>query len=151
MLLVQCLPSALTTNPNSFPLPTTGSLALVCLSDLTGMSDPCHTGFSSIGQAEAFMPAPSIRSWLKGHLSREALRTLSKEISSWDAWVAQSVEHLTSGQVMISQFMGSSATSGSGPTARSLEPALDSVYPSLSAPPLLALSLKINKHLKVKK
>ena len=48
---------------------------------------------------------------------------------------------------MISWFTSSSPTSGSVPTAQSLEPASDSVSPSLSAPPLLALSLsKINKH-----
>ena len=57
------------------------------------------------------------------------------------AWVAQSVEHLTSAQVMISRFVGSSPTLGSVLTVRSLEPASDSVSPSLSAPPLLMLSL----------
>ena len=36
--------------------------------------------------------------------------------------MAQSVEPLTSAQVMISQFMGSSPTSGSVLTAQSLEP-----------------------------
>ena len=60
--------------------------------------------------------------------------------------MAQSVKCLTSAQVMISQFVGSSPTSGSGLTAHSLEPASDSVSPSLSAPPLLALWLsKVNK------
>ena len=67
------------------------------------------------------------------------------------AWVAQSVEHLTSAQVMISWSVGLSPTSGSVLMARSLEPASDSVPPSLSAPPLLMLCLslsvsKINKH-----
>ena len=65
-------------------------------------------------------------------------------------WVAQSVEQPTSAQVMISQSVSSSPASGSVLTAQSLEPALDSVSPSLSAPPLLSnthtLSLsKINK------
>ena len=55
------------------------------------------------------------------------------------AWVAQSVERQTSAQVMISQFMGSSPASGSVLTEQSLEPASDSVSPSLSAPPRLAL------------
>ena len=67
------------------------------------------------------------------------------------AWVAQSVKHLTSAQVMISWFVGSSPASGSVLTARSLEPASDSVSPSLSAPPLLMLCLsvsKINKNIK---
>ena len=33
-----------------------------------------------------------------------------------------------------------------GVHADSVEPAWDSLFPSLSAPPLLSLSLKINKH-----
>ena len=77
-------------------------------------------------------------------------------------WVAQSGKHLTSAQVMISQFVGLSPVLGSVPTAQSLEPASDSLSPSLSAPPLLmlarslslslSLSLsKINKKLKKKK
>ena len=50
-------------------------------------------------------------------------------------WVAQSVKHPTSAQVMISPFVGSSPTSGSVLTAWSLELAADSVSPSLCAPP----------------
>ena len=46
-------------------------------------------------------------------------------------WVAQSLKRLTSAQVMISQFVSSSPASGSVLTAQSLEPALDSVSPSL--------------------
>ena len=63
------------------------------------------------------------------------------------ARVAQSVKGLTSAQVIISQFMSLSPPSGSVLTAQSLEPASDSVSPSLSAPSLLVLSpfLK-NKH-----
>ena len=49
--------------------------------------------------------------------------------------MAQSVEHLTLAQAMISQLLSSSPTSGSVLTTQSLEPALDSVSPSLSAPP----------------
>ena len=64
-------------------------------------------------------------------------------------WVAQSVQQPISAQVMISQLVGSGPTSGSVLTARSLEPASDSVSPSLSAPSLLMLGLsllsKINK------
>ena len=60
-------------------------------------------------------------------------------------WVAQSVERPTSAQVMISWSVGSSPASGSVLTAWSLEPASDSVSPSLSAPPLLALSVSQNK------
>ena len=57
--------------------------------------------------------------------------------------MAQSVGHPTSAQVMISQFVGLSPTSGSVLTAWSLEPASDSAPPSLSAPPLLALHIKV--------
>ena len=60
-------------------------------------------------------------------------------------WVAPSVKRLTSAQVMISRFLSSSPTSGSELTAQSLEPASDSVSPSLSAPPLLrSLSLSLS-------
>ena len=64
-------------------------------------------------------------------------------------WMVQSVKHLILAQVMISRFMGLSPTSGSALMAQSLEPASDSVSPSLSAPPLLVLCFslsKINKH-----
>ena len=64
--------------------------------------------------------------------------------------MAQSVKYPTLAQVMMSQFVSLSPTSGSVLTAQSLEPA---VSPSLYAHPLLALSLavslslsKINKH-----
>ena len=75
---------------------------------------------------------------------------------SWrGAGVVQSVKCPTSDQVMISQFVSSSPVSDSVLTALSLEPASDSVSPSLSAPPpikrslslSLSLSLsKVNKH-----
>ena len=62
------------------------------------------------------------------------------------AWVAQSVKRPTSAQVMISWFVGSGPASGSVPTARSLEPALDSVspsvFPSLGHTLCVSLSLK---------
>ena len=61
----------------------------------------------------------------------------------WRAWVALSVEHPTLAQVMISRFVGSGPTLGSVLTAQSLEPASDSVSPSLSAPPLLVLFLSL--------
>ena len=57
------------------------------------------------------------------------------------AWVAQSVGHPTSAQVMISQFVSSSPSLGSVLTAQSLGPASDSVSPSLSVPLLLTLCL----------
>ena len=50
----------------------------------------------------------------------------------WGAWVGQSVKHLTSAQVVISLFVGSSPTLSSVLTVQSLEPALDSVSPSIS-------------------
>ena len=62
--------------------------------------------------------------------------------------MAQSVKHLTSAQVMIARFVSPSPALGSVLTAQSLEPASDSVFPSLSASPPLALCLslpKINK------
>ena len=46
--------------------------------------------------------------------------------------MAQLIKHPTSAQVLISQFVGSRLMLGSGLTARSLEPALDSVSSSLS-------------------
>ena len=57
---------------------------------------------------------------------------------------------LTSTQVMISQFVSLMAASGSVLTAQSLDPALDSMSPSLFAPPpARTLSfLKINIYLK---
>ena len=68
---------------------------------------------------------------------------------SWDSWVAQSVERPTSAQVMISHFVSSSPMLGSMLTAQRLEPASDSVSPSLSLCPSYThthtLSLK-NKH-----
>ena len=68
----------------------------------------------------------------------------------WGTWVAQLVKHQTSAQVMISWSMGWSPASGSVLMAQSLEPASDSVSPSLSLPlpcSLLTLFLsKISKH-----
>ena len=58
-------------------------------------------------------------------------------------WVAQSVKHPTSAQVMISWFVGLSPALGSVLTAQSLEPVSDSVSPPLSLhpPPMLCLSV----------
>ena len=79
-------------------------------------------------------------------------RSLSRIIRSCQrgAWVAQSVKHLTAAQVTIAQFVSSSPTSGSALTAQSLEPASDSVSPSLYAPPLFAFSLPLSLALKNK-
>ena len=69
-----------------------------------------------------------------------AMATLTSLASTHQgSWVAGSVKHLT--QVMISQLVGSSPMSGSVLTARSPEPASDSVSPSLSDPPPLVLCL----------
>ena len=70
-----------------------------------------------------------------------------------DARVAQSVERPTLAQVVISHSVSLSHASGSVLTARSLEPALDSVSPSLPLPcshtHTLTLSLSlVNKHYK---
>ena len=64
------------------------------------------------------------------------------------AWVAQSVKLPTQALVMISWFVSSSHASGSALTAQSLEPASDSMFPTLSVsfPCLFSLSLsKVNK------
>ena len=62
-------------------------------------------------------------------------------------WVAQSVKHLILAQVVISQSVGLNPSLGSVLTAQSPEPALDSVFPSLSLPLALlvcALSLSLS-------
>ena len=69
-----------------------------------------------------------------------------KTIPFWGGtWAAQSVERPTWAQVTISRSVSLSPESGSVLTAQSLEPALDSVSPSLSAPPLLRLCLSLSQ------
>ena len=63
----------------------------------------------------------------------------------WGTWVAQSVKRPTSAQVTISRSVGSSPASGSGLMAQSLEPASDSVSPSLSDPPPFMLCLSLSQ------
>ena len=58
--------------------------------------------------------------------------------------VAQQVKRPSSAQVMISRVVGSRPGWGSVRSAQSLEPASVSVSPSLSAPPLLMLSLSLS-------
>ena len=66
-------------------------------------------------------------------------------------WVAQSVKHPTSAQVMISQLVGLSPAMGSVLTAWSLEPALDYVCVSLSLSlPAHTLSLSLSLSLPLK-
>ena len=63
--------------------------------------------------------------------------------SKWGAWASQSVTHPNLAQVMISWFLSSIPILGSVLTAQSLESALDSVSPSLSAPLPLMLCLSL--------
>ena len=79
-------------------------------------------------------------------LSDSPLLTLCLSLSEINrgAWVAQSVKRLTSAQVMISRFVTSSPELGSVLTAQSLEPASDSVSPSLPAPSPLMLCLSLS-------
>ena len=56
-----------------------------------------------------------------------------KKVPLRGTWVAQLVEYLNWAQVMISQFVSSSLALGCVLTAQSLEPASNSVSPSLSA------------------
>ena len=81
-------------------------------------------------------------------LGESQLNTLLlKNTSSRGTWVPQSVECLTSAQVMISQFVGSSPVSGSVLTAQRLGSAWDSVSPPLSLPRRSLFSLsKLNKY-----
>ena len=74
-------------------------------------------------------------------------------LSCMGAWVAQLIKRLTSAQVMISWFVGSSSALGSVLTAQILEPASDSVSPSLSAPPplVLCLCLSLRNKINIKK
>ena len=59
--------------------------------------------------------------------------------------MAQSVKRLALAQVMMSQFVGLGPASGSVLTAQSLEPASDSVSPSLSDPPPFMLCLSLSQ------
>ena len=61
------------------------------------------------------------------------------------ARVAQSIKRQTSARVTISQIVGSSPASGSVLSDQSLEPASESMSPSLSAPPLLTLCLSLSQ------
>ena len=79
------------------------------------------------------------------HLSDTEPHWTLKHVHFRGAWVARSVERPTSAQAMISWFVSSSPASGSVLTARSLEPASDSVSPSLSAPPLFMLCLSLSQ------
>ena len=65
-------------------------------------------------------------------LAGSHVRALSlKKKRGGGAWVAQSVGHVTSAQIMIVWSVSLSPASGSMLTAQSLEPASDSVSPCL--------------------
>ena len=66
------------------------------------------------------------------------------------AWVAQLVKRPTWAQGMISRSVSSSPALGSVLTARSPEPASDSVSPSLSASPLLVFCLSLKSEYTLK-
>lgn len=71
------------------------------------------------------------------------LLKLRKKINSPGALDDSVVKRPTSAQVMVSQFVSLSPASGSVLTAQSLEPASNSVSPSLPAPPFMfCLSFK---------
>ena len=72
----------------------------------------------------------------------ELLSLRSRVTCPRGAWVALSVKRQTSAHVMVSQLVGSSPASGCVLTAQRLEPALNSVSASLSAPPALFLKNK---------
>ena len=80
------------------------------------------------------------------HVSKTTIYCGFKNIKFRGAWVAQLVKCPTPAQVLISQLVGSSPASGSVLMPRSLQPASDSVSPSLSLPPhpplMLCLSQK---------
>ena len=74
----------------------------------------------------------------QGSVTRKREMVLSSKTHrnvSRGAWVAQSVKRPTSAQVTISWSVSSSPAWGSGLMAQRLEPASDSVSPSLPAPP----------------
>ena len=73
-----------------------------------------------------------------------------KGMTGAPGWLSHVVKRLTLAQGTVSWFMSSSPALGSVLTAQSLEPASDSVSPSLSPPPLpahaCAISLCITKY-----
>ena len=70
---------------------------------------------------------------------------LIKKWAGWGTQVAQSVKRLSVAQVMILRSMSSSPLLGSMLTAQGLEPASESVSPSLSAPPPLTLCFSLSQ------
>ena len=77
-------------------------------------------------------------------------RSIQKDYISRGTWVTQSVNHPTSIQVTILWFVSLSPMLGSVVTGWSLEPASDSVSPSLSLCPSPAHTLFLSLSLKNK-
>ena len=76
-------------------------------------------------------------------MSSEYYQRIIESKGDRGTWVAQSVGRPTSAQVTISRFVSSSPASGSVLTAQILEPALDSVSPSLLLPCSCSVSLSL--------
>ena len=115
--------------------PTSAQLKISRLLSLSPVSGSVLADSLEPGACFGFCVSPSLCPSPAHTLS------LSKINKHWGAWVAQSVEHLTLAQVMVSQFVGLSPASGSVLTAQNLEPPSDSVSPPLSTPPMLMLCL----------
>ena len=101
----------------------------------------------SVSLLQRISQFPSSKSFQHKYCNFIAINCDFKKLIKWGTRVAQSVERPISAQVMISQFVSSIPALGSVLIAGSLEPASESVSPSLSAPPPLnALCLsKMNK------
>ena len=74
-----------------------------------------------------------------------ALFVILKQMPSWGAWVAQSVERPTLGLGSGHHLMVRGFKPHIGLRADSVEPAWDSLSPSLSVPPRLTLSVSLSK------
>ena len=77
-------------------------------------------------------------------LNSRKSRDVERCLTARGARVAQSVKHPTSAQVTISWFTSLSPVLGSMRTAQSLEPASDSVSPSLCTSPTHTLPLSLS-------
>ena len=91
---------------------------------------------------EAFCSLLSKLAVVKAH-TNPGTEVTKKSSVGGGAWVTPSVKRLTSAQVMISWFMDSSPAWGSVLAAQSLEPASESVSPSVCPSPACALSLSL--------
>ena len=78
-------------------------------------------------------------------LEKDVLRLWIRSNNYWDAWVAQSIEHLTLDFSSGHDLMGREFEPRIGLCADHTEPAWDSFSPSLSASLLLMLTLSLSK------